>query len=265
MQPTFYVGPFLFSTSGAWCGLCLFVVAWVARSECHRHLLKARHLGYFCLGAAPLMAAGGALAHAVDVGGWRVLGYWLYASAVYPGASFLGGALACWIAAGLYARVVFGRGPRGLAFLDALAPSVLLMYGLGRIGCHLAGHSTCCGRPSESWYAVLYPHTVGLDVRVVPMALVEAAFALGLFSWLWCHRRRMSRRGSVFAWHWILLSMERLCVEPWRLNPRHAFGLTQAQWVSMALFASGIVFLRWTNRSAPPPEKTEAADHWSGS
>jgi phosphatidylglycerol:prolipoprotein diacylglycerol transferase len=207
------------------------------------------------------MAAGGALAHAVDVGGWKVLSYWFYAPAAYPGASFLGGALACWIAAGLYAWVVFGRGLRAMAFLDALAPSVLLMYGLGRIGCHLAGHSTCCGRPSESWYAVLYPHTVGIDVRVVPMALVESALSLGLLTWLWCRRRRMSRSGSVFAWHWILLGMERLCVEPWRLNPRHAFGLTQAQWVSMALLASGIAFLGWIKVHRPHPAKTAAADH----
>ncbi len=265
MQPTFYVGPFLFSTSGAWCGLCLLVVAWVARSECHRHSLSARHLGYFTLGAAPLMAAGGALAHAVDVGGWKVLSYWFYAPAAYPGASFLGGALACWIAAGLYARVVFGRTSRALAFLDALAPAILLIYGLGRIGCHLAGHSTCCGRPSDAWYAVVYPYTVGVDVRVVPMALVEAALVLGLFTWLWSRRRRMSRSGSVFAWHWILLSLERLCVEPWRLNPRHAFGMTQAQGLSMALLISGIVFLRWITVHGPRPERIGGTDHSSGS
>lgn len=265
MQPTFHAGPFLFSTSGVWCGLCVLVVAWVARSECHRHSLRARHLGYFTLGAAPLIATGGALAHALDVGGWQVLSYWLYAPAAYPGASFLGGALACWMAAGLYARVAFGRTLRALAFLDALAPSILLMYGLGRIGCHLAGHSTCCGQPSEAWYAVIYPHTVGVDVRVVPMALVEAALSLGLFSWLWIRRRRMSSGGSVFAWHWILLSMERLCVEPWRLNPRHALGLTQAQWLSLAMLASGIVFLGWINGHSPRPAKTEAADHPFGS
>lgn len=211
------------------------------------------------------MAAGGALAHAVDVGGWRALSYWLYAPAAFPGASFLGGALACWIAASLYARAVFGRGLRAIAFLDALAPSILLMYGLGRVGCHLAGHSTCCGQPSQAWYAVIYPHTVGVDVRVAPMALVEAALSLGLFSWLWIRRRRMSSGGAVFAWHWILLSMERLCVEPWRLNPRHALGLTQAQWVSMALLASGIAFLGWINVHSSRSEKTGTADHRSGS
>jgi phosphatidylglycerol:prolipoprotein diacylglycerol transferase len=169
------------------------------------------------------------------------------------------------MAAGVYARVAFGRTMRALAFLDALAPSILLLYGLGRIGCHLAGHSTCCGQPSEAWYAVIYPHTVGVDVRVVPMALVEAALSLGLFSWLWIRRRRMSSGGSVFAWHWILLGMERLCVEPWRLNPRHALGLTQAQWVSMALLASGIAFLGWIKVHRPHPAKTAAADHQPGS
>jgi prolipoprotein diacylglyceryltransferase len=243
--------------------MCVLVAAWVARSELLRHSLRARHLGYFFLGAAPLIAAGGALAHAVDVGGAKVLSYWIYAPAAYPGASFLGGALVCWIALALYARIVFGHTLQAMDFLDAIAPSILLMYGLGRIGCHLAGHSTCCGRPSEAWYAVLYPYTVGVDVRVVPMALVEATLGLGLFSWLWLRRRRMSPGGSVFAWHWILLGSERLCVEPWRLNPRHAFGLTQAQWLSMALIASGIVLL-WNLRGQRSIlKKTGALDRWS--
>ena len=251
MQPTFQIGPLLFSTSGVWCGLCLFVVAWVGRGEFRRHSIRSRHLGFLILAAAPLAAAGGALAHAVDMGGWKVLSYWLFAPLLYAGASFLGGALGSWIAAGLYAWVVFGRTLRAAVFLDALAPSILLMYGLGRIGCHLAGHSTCCGRPSEAWYAVLYPHTVGVDLRVVPMALVEAALGLGLFSWLWFRRRRMFRGGSVFAWHWILLALGRLCVEPWRLNPRHALGLTQAQWISMALLVSGTSILCWIRMRSP--------------
>lgn|GEM_PF-3137575 len=264
LQPTFQLGPVVLSTFGLWCGLSLMAVAWVGRVEFHRRSIARKHLAIFVIAVTPIAAAGASLAHALDFGGWSVLSYWFYAPAVYPGASFLGGALPCWMAALVYARVVFGPATQARVFLDALAPLILLTYGLGRVGCHLAGHGTCCGGQTDAWYGVCYPHSVGSMLPVIPMALVEAALTLLLFSWLWRGRARHSSPGAVFAWHVILLGAERLCVEPWRLNPRHALGLTQAQWISAPLVIVGCAWLWWTSRgrtAADRPDESRSLVH----
>lgn len=71
-----------------------------------------------------------------------------------------------------------------------VAAPLSIAYGIGRIGCFLAGDGTY-GKPSDLPWAMAFPHgTVPTLVRVHPTALYEAALALALGALLWAVRTR---------------------------------------------------------------------------
>ena len=111
-------------------------------------------------------------------------------------------------------------------------------YGVGRLGCLLAGDGTY-GTPSDLPWAMSYPDgTVPTLERVHPAALYEALAAFLIATILWRLRPHLSPLG-LFGAFATLMGVERLLVEFVRLNDPVALGLTQPQLWSLGLAALG--------------------------
>ncbi|KAK3582240.1 hypothetical protein CHS0354_023779 [Potamilus streckersoni] len=124
-----------------------------------------------------------------------------------------------------------------LVVMDVGAPSVAIAYGIGRIGCHLAGDG-CYGIPTSlPWgthytkgvvstlasknpqlvelYKSIFPdQPVPFDISVHPTPIYELIYSLGIF---------------------------RFAVESIRLNPKIAFDLSEAQLISIGMIFSGLL------------------------
>lgn len=188
------------------------------------------------------------------------------------GLTFYGGLLLAIVSIWLYLR------RKKIPFIrvaDAAAPSLILAYGIGRIGCQLAGDGDY-GIPTDVPWAMTYPEgtvstlsakntqlselyqaifpnqPVPVDIPVHPAPVYETLAAFAIFALLWGIRKRPMAVGQMFAMYLILAGAERLLVEFIRLNDLYA-GLSQAQWISVGMIAAGFIMI-YRNRTAPKEE-----------
>jgi phosphatidylglycerol:prolipoprotein diacylglycerol transferase len=139
--------------------------------------------------------------------------------------------------------------------MDAVAPSIALGHGIGRLGCHFAGDGDW-GPPTTLPWGVAYPHAiVGWDyppgVRVHPTPIYETIAYVLVFLFLWSRRAKPMQPGTQFGWYLILGSTARFLLEFVRVNPPLLFFLSEAQVISIGLVAAG-VFLVFGRRGASP-------------
>jgi phosphatidylglycerol:prolipoprotein diacylglycerol transferase len=130
-----------------------------------------------------------------------------------------------------------------LAQLAGVAAAPLsVAYGIGRIGCFLAGDGSY-GQPSDLPWATAFPDgMVPTLVPVHPAALYEAVVALVAGGLLWAVRTRWSPL-HVFGLYAVLSGSVRFLVEEIRINPEALSGLTQPQLWSALLVAVGVALL----------------------
>ena len=109
--------------------------------------------------------------------------------------------------------IVIVRSPNPtLATIDIIGPTVLLGYGIGRIGCLLAGDGDY-GPPSDLPWAMAFPN--GTDptppgVRVHPTPIYETLISFTFFGILWSQRRKLEvNPGMLLGASLILLGVER--------------------------------------------------------
>lgn len=145
------------------------------------------------------------------------------------------------------------------SFAGIAAAPLSLGYGIGRVGCFLAGDGTY-GRPSDVPWAMAFPNgTMPTFVPVHPTALYEAASAFALAGLLWWARNRTTPL-AVFGLYAVLSGMARFLVEELRINDEVLLGLTAPQLWSLVLAAIGIALLiRERRRSPEPHEVSELA------
>ncbi|MEP7217987.1 MAG: prolipoprotein diacylglyceryl transferase family protein [Bacteroidota bacterium] len=178
------------------------------------------------------------------------------------GLTFYGGLIVVVITLYIYIR------RKGIPFLklaDATSPSLIIGYGIGRIGCQLAGDGDY-GIPSDLPWAMGYPNgtvstlsahngelvekfhqmfpgrPVPADIQVHPAPAYETLAALAIFALLWSLRKRPMATGKIFGIYLICAGLERLLVEFIRLNPLY-LGLSQAQWISVGMIGLGAAIL----------------------
>jgi len=167
---------------------------------------------------------------------------------------------------------------------DAVAPALMLGYGIGRIGCYLAGDGdwgVCADLASKpGWipgflWAETFPNNIlGVNVitdtalkaarlgfpdgvcagadGVYPTMLYETAVAVLLFGGLWMIRKHPFRAGWLFWLYLVLTGVARFVVEEIRLNPDVIGSLSQAQLISIALALVGLAGLVASSRRATP-------------
>lgn len=152
--------------------------------------------------------------------------------------------------AGTTAFVVLAR-RRGLPVVVvtglAVAP-LSVAYGIGRLGCLLAGDGTY-GRLSGLPWAVAMPNgVVPTTVAVQPTPVYEALAAFALATLLWRLQRDWNPT-LVVAVYLIGTGTARLLVEMLRTNKVAIWGLTQPQVWSLLLMISGAALLAVARRT----------------
>ncbi len=159
---------------------------------------------------------------------------------------------------------------------DAVAPALIISYGVGRIGCQLSGDGDWgidAAAIPDGWFlpdwfwAYDYPHNVNkvgvaiegcqwihctrLENPVYPTPLYEvlASFLIGGF--LWAIRKRVTASGVIFFIYLILNGFERFWIEKIRVNEVYEslpFQPTQAEIIAVIFFLIGIAGVIWRKR-----------------
>lgn len=186
----------------------------------------------------------------------------------FSGLTFYGGLICAGIAIILYARK---KKIRVVHLCDAMAPTMMLAYGLGRIGCQVSGDGDWgivnLNPKPFSWlpdwmWAYTYPHNVvgegvpipgctgpycnQLPAPVYPTALYEIIACLILFVVLWFLRKRIKVPGRIFGLYLVLNGLERFFIEKIRVNTKYEqlpFQPTQAELISLVLVIAGVVLM----------------------
>jgi phosphatidylglycerol:prolipoprotein diacylglycerol transferase len=247
MHPVlFELGPLTLYSYGLMVALGFWVGSWIAARETARRGGRSADAWRLCLwmllGA---FVASHGLAVLTQPGGPTWSSVFSGAGQVWYGA-LLGGLATAFVGA---RRMGMDRA----AFLDSVALGAPVGHALGRVGCHLAGDGDW-GTVTAGPWGVAYenafigwPHPPG--VRVHPTSLYEAACYLAIFALLWGVRRRLEDRpGALLALYLVLAAPARFAIETIRIDPEVLWGLTQAQLLSIALFAAGAVWL-WRRRA----------------
>lgn len=244
MYPTLIdFGPFGIHSYGLMLASAFITVVFVLQRELKRRGFVSEVASSIVMAAGIGGVVGAKLYSAVQDGQLRFDELFSTSGLVWYG-GLIGGSLA----ASLYIL----RSPNPyLPTIDAIGPTLLLGYGIGRIGCFLAGDGDY-GPPSDLPWAMAFPNgTVPTDVPVHPTPLYETLISFAFFAILWTQRRRMEETpGVLFGASLILLGIERFIVEFWRTNPPVLAGLSTAQLFSIFLVIFGIGFIFWM-RSRP--------------
>ena len=164
--------------------------------------------------------------------------------------------------------------------LDAVSPSLMVGYMLGRVGCFMVNDDY--GLPSRLPWAVAFPQgsppstaavlsqqfhaTIPAGVRpeqvlaVHPTQLYEIALSFVVFGLLWRWREHRHAAGWLFAAYLVLSSLERIVVEVFRAKDDRVLGpVTVAQLLSAGLVAVGLLLMRRLSRPAPAEPKAAVA------
>lgn len=129
---------------------------------------------------------------------------------------------------------------------DIFAPFTALGYALVRIGCFLAG--CCYGIPTDSHLGVIFP-AVDSAARY-PTQLFSSAANFAIFAFLlWFYpKRRFS--GEVAICYLALYPIYRFSIEFLREKEAMIGFLTQAQFISVLLFAAALALYFWKRQTA---------------
>lgn len=157
-----------------------------------------------------------------------------------------------------------------LHLIDSIAPSLILAYGIGRIGCHLSGDGDWGITnilPKPDWmnflpdwmWAYTYPNNVinaGIPIEgcsgrycmelatpVFPTPFYEIIMATMIFAILWSIRKRITIPGLLFFIYLIFNGIERFFIEKIRVNTEYDIlgGITQAEIISSCLIIVGLI------------------------
>jgi phosphatidylglycerol---prolipoprotein diacylglyceryl transferase len=200
------------------------------------------------------------------------------------GLTFYGGFILATFAIIVYSRMNNIPVP---VMADIVAPSIILAYGIGRIGCQFAGDGdwgidnlspkpTWLGFIPDWLWAYNYPHNIlnqGILIEgctgkhcfvlvnpVFPTPVYETIMCVILFLALWLIRRRLSESGVLFGILLIFMGVERFLIEQIRINVQYnifGFNATQAEIISILLIITGMLLIWMIKKKLKIPVKLE--------
>jgi phosphatidylglycerol---prolipoprotein diacylglyceryl transferase len=153
---------------------------------------------------------------------------------------------------------------------DATSPSLMLGYGVARLGCHFAGDGDYGFPTTLPWGTDYSKGTYPPSVAFKPFPEITSRYPNGivpdntpchptpvyefivctiLFMIMWKYRKSIKPDGAMFALYLILAGAERFTIEFLRINPRLAFGLSEAQLISIPMMLLGTLLLMYYRRT----------------
>lgn len=251
------IGPFTVYSYGLMLGIAFLTAGYFFSKEFERKKLPQNFATEITLFAMIFGVAGSKLFHLFE--NWSAflsdpIGMIFSAG----GLTFYGGLIVATLSIYFYTK---NKKVSFLYVADSAAPSLAIAYGIGRIGCHLAGdgdygiptslpwgtnYENGIVKPSRmfegSEYAQVFPNGILPDnTPLHPTPIYEFLVALLIFFLLWKLRKNDWVQGRLFMIYLILSGLARFFVEFIRLNPRLLFGLSEAQLISVGLVIIGIV------------------------
>ena len=169
---------------------------------------------------------------------------------------------------------------------DAAAPGVMLAYGIGRIGCQVAGDGDwgiVNTAPAPGWmpswlWSYDFPNNVNgvgiplaegrtcfegyctvLPQPVFPTPLYETIVCVGFFFLLWALRKRLHPAGMIFFLFLFLNGLERFFIEKIRVNVKVWGDITQAEIIATLLMLAGIAGMLWLRTKKIPENGPQEA------
>ncbi len=274
----FEIGPFKVYSFGLMLGLAFISANYVLTKELERRKLNpniATEITFLSI----IFGVIGAKALSL-IENWDSFLRNPWSEAFSPGGlTFYGGFILAAIAIFIYLRkkkIPF------LAMADMVAPSLALAYGVGRIGCHLAGDGDY-GIPTTLPWGVNYENGVvppsfafqGSDIAanfpngivpnntpLHPTPVYEFLSMMLVTYILWRLLKKNWPNGKVFMVYLVLTGASRFMVEFIRLNPRIMFGLSEAQLISIILIIIGIAgYIYFTSNPQLPHFVSSAPEH----
>jgi len=182
------------------------------------------------------------------------------------GLTIYGGLILSFILVPIYIKK---KGIPILQMLDSAAPSLIIGYAVGRLGCQFSGDGDWgiineTAKPSwfffPDWmWSYDYPHNVlneGVKIpdctweychrllpEVYPTPIWEVIMASIIFAILWSVRKKIKFTGTLFSLYLVLNGIERFFIEFFRVNPRYdifGYQLSQAQFIAVGFVVAGI-------------------------
>jgi phosphatidylglycerol---prolipoprotein diacylglyceryl transferase len=172
------------------------------------------------------------------------------------GMSFHGGMLGVLVALWVFAKA---RDKKWLDVTDFVAPLVPLGLAAGRLGNFINGELV--GRVTSGPWAMVFPQVDGLPRH--PSQLYQFALeGVALFVVLWWFASRTRPRGAVSGLFLMGYATFRFIAEfarePDSFLGLLAGGLSMGQWLSLPMFAAGLVMMVWAYRHAASAQQTIA-------
>jgi phosphatidylglycerol:prolipoprotein diacylglycerol transferase len=200
------------------------------------------------------------------------------------GLTFYGGLIVAGLVIAVYLR---RRDLSTTRFADAVAPGLMLAYGIGRIGCYLAGDGDwgVCSDLAEKpdWipaflWSETFPRSI-LDAGntmtqdalriencgpaadgVYPTMLYETAMAVVITGILWAARKHPFQGGWLFSLYLVFNGVERFLIEQIRVNNTAVVlgvEVTQAEVIAVLTVLLGIAGLAFTSTRVAAGTSTE--------
>jgi phosphatidylglycerol---prolipoprotein diacylglyceryl transferase len=235
------IGPFVLHAFGAMLALAFVSSWWFTRRDLADRGFDPDD-ALWLVGAAGIGGLAGARLYYV-ADNWGDDGLTLFSGS---GLTWFGGLFGGVAAVAVVARL---RGlPMG-TMANIAGPAIAIGYGVGRIGCQLAGDGDY-GSASDLPWAMSYPDgTVPTTELVHPTPIYETASMIVLFYVLWRLRGRFDRPWALFGVWAVGAGLERLLIEFVRRNDAVLAGLTVAQLTALGLVAVGLVLLATGRRA----------------
>lgn len=264
----FKIGPFTVYSYGLMLGISFIIASYILTKEFERKKLNPNFATEITLLAIIFGIIGSKLFSLFE--NWSDFLQDPVGMAFSPGGlTFYGGLILAALSIWIYTR---SKKIPFLVIADSTSPSLILAYGIGRIGCHLAGDGDY-GIPTNLPWGTNYSngtvppsvmfrgteiakhYTNGIvpdNTPLHPTPVYEFLAALIIFYILWRLRKKDWSDGKLFMCYLVFAGIERFLVEIIRLNPKLLFNLTEAQLISVAMIIIGVFgFIYLTKRNKP--------------
>ena len=232
----------------------IIVGVWITWREAKRKGLAEQYFGDAVIWVIVGGLIGARLFHVIDH--WpdefasnpvRVLYIWEGGLAIWG--AVIGGGVALALFAWRY-HLPFGR------LVDTATPGLVLGQALGRFACIITGDAMGRATTGPFGFAYTSPNAMvpQLGVYYTPTPVYEIIMNLGIFAIVWRLRKKNLPDGALFLIYLVLYSAGRFIITFWSSYLIVAFGLNQAQIISLVGLIVGLPLLAIVLRRHRPAQ-----------